>query len=125
MKKYEIELTYFIDHWLESYVAMLTGLELNEILVHSSKIKRWGGQRWIYLFQSLGYKCNTRFIKFDKKTEYPCLMRTKKLHDNKYWYPFVYYDGKVYDPGNPIMTWAEWKHLYPNYKVTSMLQVWI
>lgn len=124
--KYEIEHIAYQNHYIESEIAMLTGLELEEILTVSGKVARWNGSAYVKTFRSLGYNCNPRFKKFDKETEYPCLMRTHRVRKKeKYWYGFVYYDGFVYDFYNGKMTWAEWNHIYSDLRVTSMLQVWI
>lgn len=124
--KYEIEHVAYLNYYIESEIAMLTGLELNEILAVSSKVGRWSGSAYVKIFQSLGYSCNPRFKKFDKETEYPCLMRCHKIRKKEsYWYGFVYYDGFVYDVYNGKMTWAEWNYMCPDLRVTSMLQVWI
>lgn len=124
--KYEIEHVAYLNHYIESEIARLTGLELEEILVVSGKVTRWNGSAYVRTIQSLGYSCNPRFKKFNKETEYPSLMRCHRIRKKeKYWYGFVYYDGFVYDVYNGRMTWAEWNHIYTDMRVTSMLQVWI
>lgn len=124
--KYEIEHVVFINRYTESEIAMLTGLDLDDILPVSEKVTRWTGSAYVKVFQKLGFNCNPRFKKFDKQTEYPCLMRCRNIRKkDPYWYGFVYYDGYVYDVYNGPMTWAEWNHVYTNLKITSMLQVWI
>lgn len=123
--KYEIDLIIH-ETYIDSEIAMLTGLELEDIQPLTSKLTSIRGKTYIEIFRKLGYSCNPRFIKFDKNSEYPCLMRTRKLKDKKYWYGFIYYDGKVYDHNYAeVLTWAKWNANYPNYRVTSMLQVWI
>lgn len=124
--KYEIEHIAYPNHYIESEIAMLTGLELEDILPISGKVTRWSGSAYVKVFQSLGYSCNPRFIKFDKQTQYPCLMRThNQIKKEPYWYGFVYYDGFVYDINFGKITWAQWNELCPELRVTSMLQVWI
>lgn len=124
--KYEIELAYFPDHWFESEIATLTGLEFEEIYEITKNVKRWSGSQYVKVFQKLGFNCNNRFIKFDKDTPYPCIMRCSKIRvKESHWYGFIYYDGNIYIPNYGTLTWAQWNSFYPNYKVTSMLQVWI
>ena len=125
--KYEIDYVRFPGKYFESEIAMLTGLTLEEILPVTSKIKRWSGSAFVKIFQQLGYNCNPRFKKFEKDTEYPCMMRShNRFHKEGYWYGFVYYDGIVYDLyQDQKITWAEWNECYPHLRVTSMLQVWI
>lgn len=124
-QKYEIELVNFPDHWFESEIAMLTGLEFEEIRAVTRDVIRWSGSQYVRIFRKLGYNTNARFVKFDKNTPYPCMMRCKIPHDKSHWAGFVYYDGKIYHPNEGILSWAEWNAMYPNYRVTSMLQVWI
>ena len=124
--KYEIEHVCFDDYPIESEFAMLTGLELDEILKVTGKITHWSGQAFVRAFQKLGYSCNNRFIKFDKNTGYPCLMRCHKIRKKEnHWYGFVYYDGYIYHVSAGKITWALWNDWYPDLKITSMLQVWI
>lgn len=124
--KYEIELAYFPDHWFESEIATLTGLSFEEIYAVTKDVKRWSGSAYVKVFQRLGFNCNNRFVKFDKDTPYPCMMRCRKLRvKESHWYGFIFYDGNIYFPYYGTLTWAQWNDQYPNYKVTSMLQVWI
>jgi hypothetical protein len=124
--KYEIEVVNFgDDYFIESEIAILTGLSLEEILIVTKGVQRHPGQWYVRAFQKLGYNCNNRFIKFDKKTQYPCMMRCKKRGVNNCWYGWIYYDGHIYDIHEGKITWAKWNALWPNFKVTSMLQVWI
>lgn len=129
--KYEIEIVNFEDHFhdgdflLQSEFATLTGLEWEEIWDATHDVKIASGQWFIKTFRKLGFNTNTRWIKFDKQTEFPCMMRCKIPHDKKHWAGWVYYDGHVYDIREGKLTWAEWNAMWPNYKVTSMLQVWI
>lgn len=126
MQKYEIEHVCFIGHFIESEIAMLTGLNLDEILNVTKDIKIWKGSKFIEVFRNLGYNCNNRFTKFDKDTQYPCLMRSHNRYKKEnYWYGFVYYDDHVYDINLGKLTWAEWNDRYPQLRVTTMLQVWI
>lgn len=127
MEKYEIEIVYFGDNfWFESAIGTLTGLPFDEIKPHTSKITRWTGQSFVKVFRQLGFNTNTRWIKFERDSKYPCMMRCRKPGVKNNWYGFVYYDGYIYIPGEKTgMSWNLWNRLYPNYKVTSMLQVWI
>lgn len=129
--KYEIDTVTLLREdggfWeIESQIATLTGLELDEIQAVTSKVTRYNGQAFVNIFRQLGYSTNNRFIKFDKQTKYPCLMRTRKIGVKKYWFGFVYYDDMVYIPGNLYpLSWAQWNNMYPNHRITSMLQVWV
>lgn len=124
--KYEIEHANFEGHGFESEISMLTGLGFDEIIKVTGKITRWSGRAFINTFQKLGYSCNQRFIKFDKNTPYPCMMRCHKIRvKESYWYGFIYYDGFVYHVDAGKITWALWNDWYPDLRVTSMLQVWI
>lgn len=123
--KYEIEWVYPGDKACCAWIAMLTGIDKSEIIEKTSDIVRWTGGKFTKVIRGLGYNCNSRFLKFDKLTEYPCLMRCHvRTRRESCWYGFVYYDGMVYcDEG--VITWAEWNATYPELRVTSMLQVWI
>jgi hypothetical protein len=125
-EKYEIEHVRFDGLWIESEIGMLTGLGLGDILKVTGKITHWSGQTFVRVFHQLGYNCNQRFVKFDKQTPYPCMMRCNKVRvKENCWYGFVYYDGFVYLVDEGKITWAEWNKLHPDLRVTSMLQVWI
>jgi hypothetical protein len=124
--KYEIEIVnYGQHHWFDSEVAMLTGLEMDDFKHLTWPITRWTGQAYIRVFRGLGFNTNDRFVKFKRDTEHPCMMRCKIPHDKAHWAGFVYYDNHIYHPDEGKLTWAEWNAMWPNYKVTSMLQVWI
>lgn len=130
--KYEIEVVNFEQseqdgarYWAESEIAMLTGLSLDEILQVTAGCTRYYGQWWVKTFRALGFNTNERWVKFDKKTVHPCMIRCKIPHDKNHWAGFIYYDGHVYNPDYGKLTWSKWNELWPNYRVTSMLQVWI
>lgn len=129
--KYEIEIVNFEEEMQdggfhsESEIATLTGLGWEDMYDITSKVKRWTGQAYIKTFRTLGFNCNTRWIKFDKNTEYPCMIRCKIPHDKHHWASWIYYDGHIYDIREGKITWAKWNSWWPNYKITSMLQVWI
>jgi hypothetical protein len=126
MNDYEIQYQCFgPDYQIEGEIATLTGLEFEDILMATKGVTHWSGQAFVKVFRKLGFNTNRQFIKFDKETEWPCMMRTKKPFDKKYWYGFVYFKGLVYVQYYGPVTWAEWNKLYPNYRITSMLQVWI
>ncbi len=122
--KYEIEPRFFEGYHFESEISTLTGLELEEILPHTKDITRWSGSTYVKLFRKLGFNCNPKFKKFDRETPYPCIMRTKKPKVKQFWYGFIYYDNKIYIQED-VLTWEEWNAMYPNYRITSMLQVWV
>lgn len=130
--KYEIEIVNFEQseqdcarYWAESEIATLTGLGLEEILQVTAGATRYYGQWFVQTFRKLGFNTNPRWVKFDKNTEHPCMMRCKIPHDKHHWAGFIYYDGHIYHPDYGKLTWAKWNECWPNYRVTSMLQVWI
>lgn len=127
--KYEIEPVFCPEHAIVSEICTLTGLPIEDVLPIAMPITRWNGKAYIETFRKLGFNCNPRFVKFDRDTHYPCLMRTRKLKVKNYWFGFVYYDGRVYVQCAPfgweVFEWADWNACFPNYKITSMLQVWI
>ena len=125
--KYEIEMVAFPDHYCESFIASLTGHDLQEILVAADGVKVWRGREWIRTFRALGFNCNPRFKAFDPETPYPTLLRTKDPEDKKYWHPYIYNDGKIYHIhwDQEGITIDQWIKLNPGWRITSMLQVWI
>lgn len=132
MMKYEIEIVNFEQseqdgdrYWAESEIATLTGLDLDTILQVTAGVTRYYGQWWVKTFRSLGFNTNRQWIKFDKNTEHPCMIRCRVPGDKYHWAGFIYYDGHIYSPDYGKLTWATWNEWWPNYKVTSMLQVWI
>lgn len=99
MNNYEFEIVNFGDgYWHESTLATMTGLTFDEVHAAVKAIgrDRWGGQLYIKTFQSLGFNTNPRFVKFDKDTAYPCILRCCN-HQKSGWYVFFYYAGIVYD----------------------------
>lgn len=130
--KYELEIVNFEQtqqdgerYWFESEIAMLTGLDFDTIWEVTYCVKKWYGQMYVKIFRKLGFNTNLRWVKFDKNTEHPCMIRCKIPHNKNHWAGFVYYDGHVYHPEYGKLTWAKFNEWWPNYKVTSMLQVWI
>lgn len=123
---YELDWTrYYVENRHYTSIAILTGLPLEEIAAASPESHYWGGQRFVEVFRRLGFNVNPRWKKFDPETEYPCLIRFKAIDSKEpYWYQTVYYDGKIQD-GNAEWEFHQWKKYYSNYKITSMLQVWI
>lgn len=133
MHKYEVEIVNFetseqdgARYWAESEIAMLTGLELEEILQVTAGVSRYYGSWWPETFRKLGFNCNPRWIKFDKDTRYPCMMRCHIKDDKSHWAGFVYYDGVVYHLDYGKIPLEQFYELWGDvYKPTSMLQVWI
>lgn len=128
MPKYEIPECYFGRHMHhETIIGLLTGLQLDEICRASPTRSVWYTSDYLQVFQKLGFNTNPRFKPFDPNTEYPCIMRCKRVGEiDGYWYGWIYYDGKVYDTMAGIWNFDDWIETYKtHYQVTSMLQVWI
>lgn len=137
MNKYELEVvSYGPNLYNQSVISSLIGLDFDEAdqAVKAISCKSWSGQTYVKVFQNLGFTTNPRFVKFDPKTPYPCIMRCRN-HVKGYWYLFLYHDGIVYDlHGNSFhlddpynVAFRNGSYFLKNYgmKVTSMLQVWI
>jgi len=126
MQKIEIEFVNNPYYYCTRLVAMCTGYTLDQLLsVHDPKQGGWRGKDFINLFNVLGFNCNHRFIKFDPKTEHPCLMRSKIFNVSSFWEVCVYYNGICYVPGHGKYTLDEYQDTFKDLKITSMLQVWI
>lgn len=128
MEKYGLELVDFGEkYYMESMIATLTGLDLEDILAVRAHQERWRGGEITQLITDLGYNTNPRFIKFDRNTEFPCLMRSHdRFIKSGNWYGFVYYDGMVGCNGyTEFVPWSQFNMDNPNLRVTTMLQVWI
>lgn len=123
--KYELEIVSHYPCWWDSEICILTGLSLEEVRPVTRNTTRWTGQQYIKVFRHFGFNTNDRFVRFDRKTKYPCMIRCRVPNVKSHWAGFIYYDGHIYHPEEGKLTWAEWNSLWPNYKVTSMLQVWI
>lgn len=122
------ELDYFRDeeNGHHEIIAILTGLPIEDIVKVSPTRDAWYGKDFINIFRSLGFNVNPRYIKFNPKTEYPCMMRFRDKTDNKVcWYSYVYYNDKVYTGKGEWWRFDQWIKAYSNCRVTSMLQVWI
>ena len=105
-------------------IAILTGLPFDEIIQAAPDKKAWHSRDFIATFRKLGFNTSDRFIKFDEKTDKPCIMRTTS--DRKgYWYGWVYYDEMIYIGNHEGIYLDTWKKDYNDLKITSMLQVWI
>lgn len=139
-EKYQIESVNFgryMHH--ENIIGILTGLPLDEINIALKKLgiipqypydfkskDIWNTRDYLNTFHQLGFNTNTRFKKFDTDTEYPCIMRCKLHRNDRYWYGWVYNNGTVYDTNSQVFTFDQWIQFYKkDYRVTSMLQVWI
>jgi hypothetical protein len=127
MPKYEIESVYFPDLHHHTIVGLLTGLPFEEIEAVASSHRIWYTKTYLEVFHKLGFNTNPRFKSFDSESEYPCIMRCKEVgKENGYWYGWVYNNHWVYDTWGNIYDFPEWIELYKkDYRVTSMLQVWI
>lgn len=126
MPDYELDYTRHYDNGHYTNIAILTGLPIEEISAASPSASSWRGIQFIETFRKLGFNVNPRFIKFDRETPYPCLMRFKDLRDKeRCWYAWVYYKTKVYTGMGCWHRLDSLLELNPHIKVTSMLQVWI
>lgn len=127
-QKYEIEpIVQYGYYWFHAQVKVLTGLEYDEI-DRVFKTNEFTGQGVIQLFRDLGYNVTPRWKKFDPNTEYPAMIRCRSLTDKSHWFPFVYYDGKVYAPNQSDGIYNSIDEFLDNcrdLKITSMIQVWI
>jgi len=149
MEKYEIEHQHNLTPEDECLVliSMLTGYPLEEVREQVEprlrKAAGWYGRDFIATFRKMGYDCSPKFKPFDKDTPYPCLMRygpsrmllaretverrrekgNPDLKPSPWWNVLVYYDGLVYDLDQPAP--FPLHHLNPDYRITSMLQVWV
>lgn len=125
--KYELDANaYHPENSHYTLIKILTGLEFDDIASACLVAGSWRGSVFINVFRTLGFNVNPRFKKFDKDTQYPCLMRFKRTDVNEsWWYVYAYYDGKVYLGANVVYTLDEFLKQYPHIKITSMLQVWI
>lgn len=141
MEKYEINpVTFGANMHHETIIGILTGLELDEINIALKKLKIipaypydfkskdiWFTKDYLNTFHELGFNTNERFRKFDPETVYPCIMRCKRVREeNGYWYGWIYNNHWVYDTHGSVWTFDEWIDQFKKeYRVTSMLQVWI
>lgn len=126
--KYELEELCDLrgELYMHALVKVLTGLEYDEIEPAINKNKN-NGQGVINIFRDLGFNVTPKFKKFDPDTEYPAMIRCKSCDDKSHWYPFVYYDGKVYAPhhGGTYPSVELFLDNCRDLKITSMIQVWI
>lgn len=126
-EKYELEeiREFRGEYYLHAYVSILTGLSYDEISPHIER--RMTGSKFRRAFNKLGFNTNHRFIAFDPETQYPALIKCHLRGETKHWYPFVYYDNKVYAPDHGGVYDSLDSFLINNkdFRITSMLQVWI
>lgn len=133
MPKYEMEHQHHpeADDECLVLISMLTGHALEDVRgkvpPRLHKGHGWYGRDFIAAFRELGYDCSPKFKPFEIDTPYPCLMRygPRKPASRKedWWSVVVYYDGLVYDPALPEP--FALNLFNPDYKITSMLQVWM
>lgn len=124
--KFEIPFNYFDGKHHETIIGLLTGLTLEEIEAATPRRKFWYTRDYMHAFFKLGFNTNPRFIRFDPATEYPCIMRCQKKPDDGHWYGWVYYDNLVYHTHGYLWEFDKWIEEYSeDFRVTSMLQVWI
>ena len=127
MEKYELdEGRYYPGEGHITRIAILTGLDYEEIVKAAPKKSLWKGQDYVRTFQKLGFNTNPRFVAFQEDSYYPCLMRYRNRDDLKYWYAFPYYNGIIYQGCSMNCTLKDWFETYGHRVIiTSMLQVWI
>ncbi len=133
IKPYEIELVTASSEWdfHESLLATITGLPKSEIWAklpeHLQKANSWRGHSFIEVARLLGYNCNRRFVEFDAKTPWPCILRCQTPDIKNGWWALAYANGQVYDVyGRPHAQWFDdFMRRYPELKITSMLQIWV
>jgi hypothetical protein len=131
---YEIELVTSNGHdYWESLFATLTGLDKvevwNRLPANIREARSWGGANFVQAARALGFNCNPRFIKFDPATPWPCILRCKPVDKEcRWWYSRVYHQGSVYQVGGqrPLIQKLEYfLRDNPQFRITSMLQVWM
>lgn len=126
MEKWEIEHDNNPHYYCQRLVKMITGLSIDEVIDVQDKNSGWYTRDFKNAFRALGFNCSDRFVKFDRDTPTPCIMRsTRRIKKKLYWYASVYYDGWVYIPGLGIHDINEYNQIWPHDKITSMLRVWI
>ena len=130
---YEIELVasnLSDGDYLLALLATVTGLPKAEIWErlpeHLKKTGGWRGSSFIEVARLLGYNCNRQFVPFDARTPWPCILRCQTPEIKNGWWALAYANGLVYDPSGG---WAdyfdEFVRIYPQTRITSMLQIWI
>lgn len=130
---YEIELvTASSQHdFHESLLATITGLPKHEIFErlpeHLQVANSWRGHSFVEVARLLGYNCNRRFIEFDAKTPWPCILRCQVPTIKNGWWALAYANGKVYSVYEwPHVQWFDdFMRYNPELKITSMLQIWM
>jgi len=132
---YEVELSMSNgggNDYLVALLATCTGLPKEEIVgklpADLQKTGRWPGTSFIKMVRLLGYNCNRRFIEFNARTPWPCILRCQKPTIKGGWWALVYANGQVYDP---YSTWCsvqyldDFVRLNPEARITSMLEIWM
>ncbi|MDN5283897.1 MAG: hypothetical protein JWR38_171 [Mucilaginibacter sp.] len=114
------------EYGMHALFSILTGLPYNDIDIYFKPGKRLYGRDIIQILQRMRFNINPGFIKFDRATVYPCLLRCTKANSKRYQY-FVYYDDKVYAPHQGgTYAYQDWfAEQNDDYKIHSMLQVWV
>ena len=125
-EKYELDYGRSEENGHHEEIAILTGHSIEDIIAASSLKSIWHTSDYILAFQKLGFNCDTRFVKFDPKTDKPCMMRfTRKDIKDNYWYSHVYYNDKVYFGRGEWCRFDDFRELNPEIRITSMLRVWL
>lgn len=136
MGDYEIELVASTSEhdWHEAQLATLTGLSKAEVYEAMPAEYRgkdsFRSRGYIDCARALGFNTNQRFIKWDPKTPWPCIMRVQVPDEWGWkgrWWSLIYHDGMVYDVSCPPheRCFQLWQRDNPGCRVTSMLQVWM
>lgn len=114
------------EYWMHALFSVITGLDYDEI-DRVIKKKRCSGQEWISMVRDLGFNVSPRWKSFDPETIYPCIIRCHHRDANSSWYPFIYYDDKVYAPhhGGTYDSLSQFLNENDYFRITSMIQVWI
>ncbi len=118
------------DLWMHALIATITGYDIEEILQYLPAKERFSSSDMKSTIESLGYSCSKRFIKFDPNCENPSVMRAVNKRDKNGkqksgWYPFIYYDRRVYYSDGSSCSLKRFISFHSDLRITTMLEVHI